>query len=155
MHPRNGFLYLLAGGIKNSFSAVGAAFGQLTLPVRDGFLYSGLIRSSTKGPTPMVSGQGPITKSDRAGITFTLSTAGAASRILRYRASGKAEELTLGRYLDLTLSAARKLAAEKNASKFNVARFPLRDTLRLPLLRRVRVSLFIADRRAWWRRPLR
>lgn len=55
----------------------------------------------------------PIAKSDGAGLTFTLSAAGTASWVLRYRAGGKAEELTLGRYPDLTLSAARKLAAEK------------------------------------------
>ncbi|WP_167811270.1 integrase arm-type DNA-binding domain-containing protein [Ralstonia pseudosolanacearum] len=55
----------------------------------------------------------PLAKSDGAGLTFTLSAAGTASWVLRYRVGGKAEELTLGRYPDLTLSAARKLAAEK------------------------------------------
>lgn len=46
-------------------------------------------------------------------MTFTLSATGTASWILRFRIGGKPEELTLGRYPDLTLSAARKLAAEK------------------------------------------
>jgi integrase len=55
----------------------------------------------------------PMAKSDGGGLTFTLSAAGTASWILRYRSGGKPQELTLGRYPDLTLSAARKLAAEK------------------------------------------
>jgi integrase len=46
-------------------------------------------------------------------LTFTLSATGIASWVLRFRIGGKPEELTLGRYPDLTLSAARKLAAEK------------------------------------------
>ena len=55
----------------------------------------------------------PCAKSDGGGLTFTLSRASTASWVLRYRIDGRAEELTLGRYPDLTLSAARKLAAEK------------------------------------------
>lgn len=55
----------------------------------------------------------PLAKTDGGGLTFTLSASGTASWVLRFRVGGKPEELTLGRYPDLTLSAARKLAAEK------------------------------------------
>jgi len=56
----------------------------------------------------------PITGvSDGGGLTFTLSKAGTASWILRYRIAGKAKELTLGRYPDLGLADARKLASAK------------------------------------------
>ena len=54
----------------------------------------------------------PVAKSDGAGLTFTLSKAATASWVLRYMLEGRARELTLGNYPDLTLSAARKLAAE-------------------------------------------
>jgi integrase len=54
-------------------------------------------------------------KSDGAGLTFTLSRAGVASWVLRYRLAGKAKELTLGRYPDLTLTEARKLASARRA----------------------------------------
>nr|BAC22654.1 probable integrase [Comamonas sp. NCIMB 9872] len=54
-----------------------------------------------------------LAKSDGGGLTFTVSPAGTASWVLRYRAGGRAVELTLGRYPDLTLSAARRFAAEK------------------------------------------
>ncbi len=52
-------------------------------------------------------------KSDGNGLTFTLSKAGTASWVLRYRYGGKQKELTLGRYPDITLSKARELAAER------------------------------------------
>jgi integrase len=52
-------------------------------------------------------------KSDGGGLTFTLSGAGVASWVLRYRLAGKAKELTLGRYPDVSLSKARELAAVK------------------------------------------
>ena len=55
----------------------------------------------------------PLAKSDGDGLTFTLSAGGTASWVLRYRFGSKQRELTLGRYPDVTLSAARKLAAEK------------------------------------------
>ena len=54
-----------------------------------------------------------VAKSDGDGLTFTLSSGGTASWVLRYRLSGKQRELTLGRYPDLTIAAARKLATEK------------------------------------------
>lgn len=52
-------------------------------------------------------------KGDGGGLTFTLSAQGAASWTLRYRMAGKAKELTLGRYPDLSLAEARKEAAAK------------------------------------------
>lgn len=56
----------------------------------------------------------PITGiSDGNGLTFTLSKAGTASWVLRYRLGGKSKEVTLGRYPDLSLAEARKLAAER------------------------------------------
>jgi integrase len=58
----------------------------------------------------------PIAKSDGGGLTFTLSKAGTAAWILRYMREGRARELTLGNYPDITLSAARKLASEHRVS---------------------------------------
>lgn len=57
----------------------------------------------------------PLAKADGDGLTFTLSSAGTASWILRYRHGGKQKELTLGRYPDIGLSEARKLATEHRA----------------------------------------
>src|SRR6187455_1431924 len=57
----------------------------------------------------------PIAKSDGGGLTFTLSKQGAPVFALRYSIAGKRKELTLGRYPDLTLAAARVLAAKKRA----------------------------------------
>ncbi len=54
-----------------------------------------------------------IAMSDGDGLTFTLSERGTASWVLRYRLNGKQRELTLGRYPDLPLEAARKLATKK------------------------------------------
>jgi len=55
----------------------------------------------------------PLAKTDGDGLTFTLSASGTASWVLRYRLGGKQRELTLGRYPDVTIAAARKLATEK------------------------------------------
>lgn len=55
----------------------------------------------------------PVVKTDGDGLTFTLSAKGTAAWTLRYRYAGKAKELTLGRYPDLTLTKAREMAAEK------------------------------------------
>lgn len=54
----------------------------------------------------------PVAKADGDGLTFTLSAKGTAAWVLRYRFGGKARELTIGRYPDITLSKARELAAE-------------------------------------------
>lgn len=53
----------------------------------------------------------PVAKADGAGLTFTLSTAGTATWVLRYRHGGRRHELTLGRYPDISLKDARKLAS--------------------------------------------
>ncbi|CAH1747502.1 conserved protein of unknown function [Thauera humireducens] len=61
----------------------------------------------------------PGTKSDGDGLTFTMSAAQAkdraASWVLRYRFGGKARELTLGRYPEITLKRARELATSARA----------------------------------------
>lgn len=53
----------------------------------------------------------PISISDGDGLSFTLSPAGRASWILRYYFAGKQKEKTIGRYPDISLSEARKLAS--------------------------------------------
>lgn len=53
----------------------------------------------------------PVAKSDGDGLTFTVSTAGLPAWVLRYRVGGRRRELTLGRYPDLSLVAARRRAA--------------------------------------------
>lgn len=45
------------------------------------------------------------------GLTFTVSKAGTAAWILRYRVGGRRRELTLGRYPDLSLKDAKRRAA--------------------------------------------
>ncbi|MGF6875877.1 tyrosine-type recombinase/integrase [Paraburkholderia sp. MM5477-R1] len=55
----------------------------------------------------------PVARSDGDGLTFTLSKAGTASWILRYRLGGTTRrEMTLGNYPDMSLAAARKLARQ-------------------------------------------
>jgi integrase len=54
----------------------------------------------------------PIARADGGGLTFTLSVKGTAAWILRYRFGGGVRELTLGRYPDIPLMEARKLATE-------------------------------------------
>lgn len=50
----------------------------------------------------------PVAVSDGGGLTFTLSAGGTAAWVLRYRHSGRARELTLGRYPDKSLAKARE-----------------------------------------------
>lgn len=57
----------------------------------------------------------PVAKADGGGLTFTLSAAGTAAWVLRYRHGGKARELTLGQYPDLALAAARTRARDERA----------------------------------------
>src|SRR3569833_2803985 len=55
----------------------------------------------------------PITgKSDGGGLTFTLSRAGVAAWVLRFRHGGNQPEFSIGRYPDISLAEARVLAAE-------------------------------------------
>lgn len=59
----------------------------------------------------------PIAKSDGDGLTFTLSKAGTATWVLRYRlGGGRRRELTLGNYPDVSLASARKLARTHRAA---------------------------------------
>lgn len=53
----------------------------------------------------------PLAKADGDGLTFTLSGAGVATWVQRYRIGGRRKEVTLGRYPDLSLTEARKRAA--------------------------------------------
>ncbi len=59
----------------------------------------------------LVSKGTPVAVSDGDGLTFTLSEAGTAAWILRYRFGGRRRELTLGRYPDISLQIARRRAA--------------------------------------------
>ena len=61
----------------------------------------------------LVAAGAPVSQSDGEGLTFTLSAAGAAAWTLRYRFGARARELTLGRYPDMTLTAARKAAGKE------------------------------------------
>ena len=55
----------------------------------------------------------PTAKADGEGLTFTLSAKGTAAWTLRYSHGGKAKELTLGRYPDISLAKAREIASAK------------------------------------------
>lgn len=58
-----------------------------------------------------------LAKSDGDGLTFTLSSAGTATWVLRYRqAGGRRKEVTIGNYPDVGLSAAREKARALRAS---------------------------------------
>lgn len=60
-------------------------------------------------------------RSDGYGLTFTLSRAGTAAWVLRYRIAGRKKELTLGRYPELSLAAARREAlAQRERIVFGV-----------------------------------
>jgi hypothetical protein len=62
------------------------------------------------------SGKQVSGKSDGHGLTFTLSKTGVASWVLRYRFGGKLKEKTLGRYPDISLADARRLALSERAT---------------------------------------
>lgn len=51
-------------------------------------------------------------KSDGGGLTFTMSKAGTAAWVLRYRHSGRPREYSIGRYPDTSLADARGMASE-------------------------------------------
>lgn len=51
-------------------------------------------------------------KADGGGLTFTLSAAGTAAWVLRYRYGGKQQEYSIGRYPDISLAEARILAGD-------------------------------------------
>jgi integrase len=58
----------------------------------------------------------PVAKADGGGLTFTLSKAGAAVWIFRYRHGGRRREVTLGHYGDIGLQTARKKAIALRAA---------------------------------------
>lgn len=59
----------------------------------------------------LVRAGGPVAGvSDGDGLTFTLSAGGTAAWVLRYRHGGRRKEITLGRYPDVGLADARKVA---------------------------------------------
>jgi integrase len=58
----------------------------------------------------------PCAVADGGGLTFTLSKSGTAAWVLRYRHGGRPRELTLGRYPDLSLKAARERARDERAN---------------------------------------
>lgn len=57
----------------------------------------------------------PLAKADGNGLTFTLSAAGVAGWILRYRHGARRRELSIGRYPDIGLADARGIATIKRA----------------------------------------
>ncbi|MFL9952791.1 tyrosine-type recombinase/integrase [Paraburkholderia nemoris] len=61
----------------------------------------------------------PVAKADGGGLTFTLSAAGTATWVLRFRHGGRRQEVTLGRYPDLSLADARISAAKKRVAIFD------------------------------------
>ena len=58
----------------------------------------------------------PIAVSDGNGLTFTISSNGTASWVLRYRYGGRGKEITLGRYPDLSLRSARERSRHERAN---------------------------------------
>lgn len=59
-------------------------------------------------------------RSDGGGLTFTLSKAGTASWVFRYRHGGRPRELTIGNYPDISLRDARLAARQSRAKVDNV-----------------------------------
>lgn len=57
----------------------------------------------------------PVAVSDGDGLTFTLSANGTASWVLRYRFGGRPRELTIGRYPEFKIAAAREAATHERA----------------------------------------
>jgi len=58
----------------------------------------------------------PVAKSDGGGLTFTLSATGIAAWVLRFRHGGRRQEVTLGRYPDVSLASARLSASKKRVA---------------------------------------
>ena len=88
----------------------------------------------------------PLAKADGGGLTFTLSAAGTAAWVLRYRTEGRQVEVTLGRYPDLTLAGARKLAAEKRV-EIQQGRNPAAEKRKAKARRDWSIKELIADYR--------
>src|SRR5690348_11082352 len=69
-------------------------------------------RLNSKRIEAMIRAGGPAAAGDGAGLAFTVSSAGTAAWILRYRYGGKGREYTIGRSPDIDLKTARELASE-------------------------------------------
>lgn len=100
----------------------------------------------------------PAAKSGGDGLTFTLSAAGSATWVLRYRYGGRRKELTLGNYPDISLAAARKLAREHRvavdqggdpATAKQEAKSRARDASRTPSKRSIRRPPFSCASFTW------
>jgi integrase len=68
------------------------------------------IRHWLKAGNPVIKAQGDV-----PGLTFTLSKAGTAAWVLRYRIGGKQRELTIGRYPEFTIAGAKSAALKARA----------------------------------------
>jgi integrase len=68
------------------------------------------IRHWLKAGNPVIKAQGDV-----PGLTFTLSKAGTAAWVLRYRIGGKQRELTIGRYPEFTIAGAKTAALKARA----------------------------------------
>ncbi len=79
------------------------------------------LRHWIRAGRPLAKAQGEV-----AGLTFTLSASGTASWVLRYRFGGKQRELTLGRYPDIGVAEAKRLALAERA-KIHQGADPARD----------------------------
>lgn len=88
----------------------------------------------------------PIAKSDGGGLTFALSAAGTAAWVLRYRSMNRSVELTLGRYPDITLAMARRLASEKRV-ELQQGRDPAQEKRRAKFREDWTVHKLVADYR--------
>lgn len=85
-----------------------------------------------------IKARAPVAKADGGGLTFTLSVAGTAAWVLRYRFGGKPRELTLGQYPDVSLKMARQRASEARAqvqAGADVARERQREKIELAAAR--------------------
>jgi integrase len=80
------------------------------------------VRDASEGRNPIITDPDtqetvelplPLARSDGGGLTFTLSRAGTATWVLRYRYGGRQKELTIGNYPDISLAQARKFAREE------------------------------------------
>ena len=58
--------------------------------------------------------------SDGGGLTFTSSKTGAAAWVFRYRFAGQRQELTIGRYPEISLSEARIRAASLRVDHYSI-----------------------------------
>ncbi|POR55694.1 uncharacterized protein DUF4102 [Paraburkholderia eburnea] len=88
----------------------------------------------------------PVAKSDGGGLTFTLSAGGTAAWVFRFRHGGRRQELTLGRYPDLSLSAARTAAAKRRVAVSDGAN-PADDVRKAKARRDWSVRQLVADYR--------